>query len=173
MNKGYLKFLKKSKNQHGVHSPFVFCLLTKGLYPKDRRWKGKRWRVRKKNVFLARLVAYFQPTSVFVSRDKSIVYQSDLSAINTHFVDFGEINKPVDFILIDENVAVSELSNYIELMHNGSVLILDRRQKQVETKELWNAIILNEEITVSIDFYSFGVAFVRKEQLKQHFTLRM
>jgi predicted O-methyltransferase YrrM len=32
--KAYLKFLLKSKNQHGVHSPFVFDLVTKCFYDK-------------------------------------------------------------------------------------------------------------------------------------------
>ena len=30
--KSYLKFLWKSKNEHGVHSPFVFHLVTKCFY---------------------------------------------------------------------------------------------------------------------------------------------
>lgn len=32
--KSYLKFLKKSTNQHGVHSPFVYNFLTKCVYKK-------------------------------------------------------------------------------------------------------------------------------------------
>jgi hypothetical protein len=32
--KSYLKFLWKSKNEHGVHSPFVFDLVTKCFYDK-------------------------------------------------------------------------------------------------------------------------------------------
>ena len=32
--KSYLKFLNKSKNEHGVHSPFVFDLITKCFYDK-------------------------------------------------------------------------------------------------------------------------------------------
>lgn len=33
----YIKFLLKSTNQHGVHSPFVYNLLTKCLYKKEER----------------------------------------------------------------------------------------------------------------------------------------
>jgi len=35
--KSYLKFLWKSKNEHAVHSPFVFNLLTKCFYDKKRK----------------------------------------------------------------------------------------------------------------------------------------
>ena len=33
--KSYLKFLKNSSNQHGVHSPFVYNLITKCFYDKE------------------------------------------------------------------------------------------------------------------------------------------
>lgn len=35
--KSYLKFLWNSKNQHGVHSPFVFDLVTKCFYDKKKK----------------------------------------------------------------------------------------------------------------------------------------
>ncbi|MBF4467281.1 O-methyltransferase [Flavobacterium sp. LC2016-12] len=37
--KAYLKFLWNSKNEHGVHSPFVFSLLTKCFY--DQKFKAE------------------------------------------------------------------------------------------------------------------------------------
>lgn len=40
--KAYLKFLIKSKNQHGVHSPFVFDLATKCFYNKTQYTEYKK-----------------------------------------------------------------------------------------------------------------------------------
>ena len=45
--KAYLKFLWKSKNEHGVHSPFVFSLITKCFYnskPKPEYCSLKNYR---------------------------------------------------------------------------------------------------------------------------------
>ena len=36
-NLRYLKFLLKSRNQHGVHSPFIYDLITKCLYKKTNK----------------------------------------------------------------------------------------------------------------------------------------
>lgn len=51
--KSYLKFLWQSKNEHGVHSPFVFDLVTKCFYDKKSKLdlseseQGKQYRVLK------------------------------------------------------------------------------------------------------------------------------
>ena len=37
--KSYLKFLWKSKNEHAVHSPFVFNLVTKCFYDKKQKYE--------------------------------------------------------------------------------------------------------------------------------------
>ena len=40
----YFKFLKKSTNQHGVHSPFVFNLVTKCLYKRPTKEQKEFYR---------------------------------------------------------------------------------------------------------------------------------
>lgn len=168
MYRGYFKFLKQSSNQHGVHSPFVFSLLTKGLYPKDRKWKGK-----KKNVFLARLVAYFKPNTICIPVADVDLYKQATSKVAHVYSDIDTVGLPIDFIVIESGATAAMVERYIKAMHNDSVLVLDRRDQVKATQQLWEAIVAHKSISVSIDFYSFGVAFVRKEQLKEHFVLRM
>ncbi|MGL4582933.1 MAG: hypothetical protein ACRCVU_08130 [Flavobacterium sp.] len=161
MKESYIKFWWKSGNEHSVHSPFIFNLLTKGLYPKDSRWSGQA----KKDAFISRLETYYAPKSIGgIGENKSLL---------SNVVDLKTITDTVDMILVskyDQEINVALLSCK---MHNESVLIIDRRSGNEETELLWADIVKDEKFTATIDFYYFGVAYVRSEQLKQHFVLRM
>ena len=60
MNFDYFKFWLKASNEHGVHSPFVFNLLTKGIYSSHSKWSE----ISRKNQFLYRMISYFQPKQI-------------------------------------------------------------------------------------------------------------
>ena len=69
--KSYIQFLWHSKNEHGVHSPFVFLLLTQGLYNKKIKlpdadlstYKGVN---SKKSRLLFKIVHFFSPKSILI-----------------------------------------------------------------------------------------------------------
>ncbi|MDR2224150.1 MAG: hypothetical protein LBE34_15655 [Flavobacteriaceae bacterium] len=171
MNRNYIKFLRKSRNQHSVHSPFVFCLLTKGLYPKMTQWR----RYRKKDVFLYRLIAYFKPLSCFVLEGSEKRYKNELKHMTVHSKEISSAQEKVDMVLLQSSDLQNDLNltTILAMMHNDSILVVDRRIKTPVGEELWDTIVQNKVVTASIDFYYFGVAFIREEQLKQHFILRM
>ena len=60
----YIKFLWSSTNQHGVHSPFVFALVTKCFYNKKNLKIYKKFNTDYKNLnkakFLYSFVHYFE-----------------------------------------------------------------------------------------------------------------
>lgn len=163
----YLQFWFTANNEHGTHSPFVFNLLTRGLYPSDRRWKGQS----RKQQFIDRLLVYFEPHYIGVLDKQALSTKTNRDMV----VFQRESTTPYDCLIFNGTTASSwpSIATVSSLLHNDSFWIIDRRGKEASVEKYWQEVVASEEMIVTLDFYYFGVAFKRKEQLKQHFTLRL
>ncbi|SDQ58630.1 hypothetical protein [Flagellimonas zhangzhouensis] len=159
----YLKFLFKSTNEHGVHSPFVFNYVTKCLYSKKKLNRDKGINA------LLKSISYFNIKNV-----ESIELQNINELIQKQFptIQFG--TAPFDLIIVD-NLEVSTLENQISegKLHNDSMIWINSIYANKETLVQWEAIINSPLISVSINMHHCGVLFFRKEQVKEHFTIRI
>jgi len=86
-------------------------------------------------------------------------------------------NTTFDFIFFDGNHQKRPTIDYFEQClsnaHNDSIFIFDDIYWSVGMKEAWNFIKEHPKVTISIDTYYWGIIFFRKEQPKQHFTIRL
>ena len=251
----YLKFLLKSTNHHGVHSPFVFQLITECFYKKTGVEKielfksfqndhytnsskihvtdfGSGSKIFKDNVrkvatiakvagistkragLLMRIIAHYSVhnileigTSVGLGTAALHLGNPKASVVtlegcpNTARVakesfsnhDFKNIkieidtfenslskiaeDKEFDLIFFDGNHDFKATLNYYETclkgVHNNTVLIFDDIYWSKGMEKAWNIICKKPEVKVSIDTYQWGLVFFRKEQKKQHFTIRV
>ena len=83
----YFKFLLQATNQHGVHSPFMYDFVTKGLYTKgnsniklvdftlDHRLSKKEEKILKKTI------KYFKPTSIIINLKIKRIYPNSFIII--------------------------------------------------------------------------------------------
>jgi predicted O-methyltransferase YrrM len=251
----YIQFLFKSKNHHGVHSPFVFDLLTKCLYKKthnqevdtlkkyrkqllqnkdiievtdfgagSRIFKSNMRRVsdiakhagisRKRSRLLLQLMHYFQfeqvlelgtslgistaamalgnPKSTIISLEgcletAKIAQQmlDDFHLKNTK-IEIGNFeetlpktlkNRVFDFIYFDGNHSKEATWHYFENslshVHNDSLLLFDDIHWSKDMEEVWERIKNHPKVQVTVDTYQWGFVFLRKEQQKEHFTIRV
>ncbi|WP_139063585.1 hypothetical protein [Flagellimonas eckloniae] len=60
-----------------------------------------------------------------------------------------------------------------EKLHNNSMIFINSIHQTPEKQELWRNLIELPLITVSIDMFHCGVLFIRKEQVKEHFIIRI
>ena len=72
--KSYLKFLLKSTNEHGVHSPFVYNFVTRCLYNKQlvnrQEIKGFPPTLSKRQlVLLLKIIGYLEVKTIFTDED--------------------------------------------------------------------------------------------------------
>ncbi|MDX1279511.1 class I SAM-dependent methyltransferase [Oceanihabitans sediminis] len=252
--KQYIKFLKNSTNQHGVHSPFIYNLVTKCFYNKtkftdyktlsqyrenlynnhtiievkdygagSRIFKSNKRKVskiaktagitKKRAKLLYRIANYLQTDNMLelgtslglataalslgnkkgnittmegcpetAAIAKQQFQDFELKNIDIKVNDFAsEINnlknKNFDLIYIDGNhqkeATLSYFNTLLNHIHNDSLMIFDDIHWSEEMTEAWQEIIEHKKVTASIDCFYWGIVFFRKEQVKEHFVIRL
>lgn len=252
--KQYIKFIIKSSNQHGVHSPFVYDLVTKCFYDKTKypnyyniKYFRKRLKpvndkvevtdfgagstklksksraicdivkhvsISKKNAkLLFRISKYFKPNSILelgtslglatqalaLGNPKSKIITIEgcpkiskytkaqfelqqLNNINLETGDFSEVipkldTSKFDLVFFDGNHKKEATLEYFEMLlpraNNDSVFIFDDIYWSQGMTDAWETIKQHSKVTVTIDTFYWGIVFFRKEQAKEHFTIRV
>ncbi|MDO7172747.1 O-methyltransferase [Mariniflexile sp. AS56] len=252
--KSYLKFLLKSSNEHGVHSPFVYNLVTKCFYDHSTYEAYKNIETYKENLLqiktkitvtdlgagstvikenqrniseitknagstnkraklLYRLSSYFNfetilelgtslgiathamrlgaPNSKITTIEGCPVISEytrtnferlQLENINLKTGDFKDIlrketSNKYDLVFFDGNHQKEATLHYFETLlntvHNDSVFIFDDIYWSEGMTQAWETIKQHPRVTVTIDTFFWGFVFFRKEQVKEHFTIRI
>ncbi len=235
--KTFILFLFSSTNQHGVHSPFVYDLITKCFYQKtnptkvhlieiSKQWLNKNSKQKfsytdiffnlktKKNNLLIRLLEYFKPqaileigTSVGLGAvtlcvgnpearintleeytNTSLVAQDLFQKLNLKNIkltigNFNETLPPIltknqfDIIHFNEIHKKEQFLDCFNLclqsIHNNSIFIFNNINNSPEIQQVWLTIIDHPKVSISIDTFFYGMVFFRKEQQKQHFSIRI
>lgn len=158
----YLKFLCSATNQHGVHSPFVYNYVTKCLYKKTKIKLPITLKV------LVKSLHYFDYRTIHLlntsksSKEKIITNCPNISIVDSNaaivFGDITDINKP--------NFKVNDLSN-------DAMLLLDGIHKNPQNLKKWKQLKEMEHVRVTLDLFYCGIVFFRKEQVKEHFKIRI
>lgn len=61
----------------------------------------------------------------------------------------------------------------LPLVHNNSVFILEKPHNSKEKEKIWKQLKKNKHVRVSVDTFSYGFLFFRKEQAKEHFSVQL
>lgn len=83
----------------------------------------------------------------------------------------------IDLAFLDGNHRKEPTLTYLKLilpkLKNGSCVIIDDIYWSREMTEAWQEIIRMPEFQVSIDLFHLGILFIRKEQHKEHFIIKI
>jgi len=163
----YIRFIARSTNQHGVHSPFVFAYVTQCLYSK------KRYDDRNKtlNVLLKNL-DYFKVDRLNMSQTHSLT----LSSVKKHFpnIGIGDLNPELIYVDTLTQRSFDELfSEKLGTLNHHSIILINGIYSNMEAIELWNRLKELSEVTVTVDMFYCGTVFFRKEQVEEHFKIRI
>lgn len=152
----YLKFLLKSTNHHGVHSPFVYDLVTKCFY--DKTIPPTHASFSKLQRLFLRIRNYFPVKSL-----------TDISRETPLDQSFSE---PFDMVFFS-HLTMQRFNQMLPTATNDSVWIFLGIHLNTENKRFWKDVKQHEQVTLTIDTFDLGLVFFRKEQQKEHFTIRV
>ncbi|MFN8436615.1 MAG: class I SAM-dependent methyltransferase [Cytophagales bacterium] len=100
-----------------------------------------------------------------------------LGNINNSLSNFLSKLPSLDLVVFDANHSYHSTLEYfqvcLEKIHNDTVFIFDDIYWSPDMLKAWEQIVQNTHVTISVDFYDFGVVFFRKNQPKQHFILKL
>ncbi len=185
----YLKFILKSTNQHGVHSPFVYDLVTKCFYDKKKypeynainNFISEKEISTKQAQLLFRVGRYlnFKNALFFKDRNSEITKTLEMAnaEINTFEVSgYYSGNQKSDLIYFN-NIDVPYFQKQIEALlknaHNDSLLLIQGIHSSKTAQVYWEHVKNHPKVTVTIDTFAHGFVFFRTEQAKEHFVIRV
>ena len=189
-NMSYFKFLYNSVNAHGVHSPFVFSLVTKGFYKKQHSTVNEKFNAAEAGLnkqalaTLLKTITYFKSYKLLVLGDDAPVAAATetirlAAEENTIKIWFYSTLVPVpggvDLAYLcgnDTATLLPLLERVLPDVNNNSVCAIANIHQSEEMETAWEAIKKDPNVTVTIDTYHLGLVFFRKEQTKQHFIIR-
>lgn len=183
--RSYLKFLWQSTNHHGVHSPFVFKLVTKCLYSNKpdiaKDTFGSKLN-RKQIELLYRALYYFKGGKLMIlGPDAEPVTQIFRTAgereekFTWFFTTMAPVPGGVNIAFISHTEKEAALNLFEELLpfiNNDTVCIIPDIHASGEMEDLWENIKNHPKVTVTVDIYHTGLVFFRREQKEQHFIIR-
>jgi predicted O-methyltransferase YrrM len=85
--------------------------------------------------------------------------------------------KQFDLIYFDgnhqKNATLQYFNQCLETVHNDSIFIFDDINWSPEMQLAWEEIKNHSKVTMTINTFYWGIVFFRREQEKQHFTIRV
>lgn len=133
----YIKYLLRAKDQHSLHSPFVYTLYTKCIYRKK----------------------YSQTKDYYHRINTFLIETAGEEIFKGHYCNSLSFN--FFSILKQKNEE-----------HKGiQWFFINRIYENQQTHKLWNKLTRDKNISISLDFWSFGLIFTKKNQEKENFIL--
>lgn len=157
-----IKFYLSATNQHGVHSPFVYNYVTKCLYKKDYLKLPITIRI------LVKSINYFKYKSIRLLRP----YKALERVLSSNCPEISATNLNADIIFGSISDFLSEEINTNQLQ-NDTMVLLDGIYRDGVCADNWEILKKSEHVRVTIDLFYCGVLFFRKEQVKEHFKIRI
>lgn len=156
-------FWLRSKNRHGIHSPFIYEFLDRGLYAAPLK------KVPAQDRLLKATLMHFKPKKIGVSKTLP-AYSPLLKILPNNSV---SKNPPFDlFIYGQPSESIVGFLSTPGNRHNDSMIYIGNLRASARGYALWEEISRHDSVRVVLETYQAGLLFFRREQAREYFRIR-
>lgn len=162
---GKVWFWLRSRNRHGIHSPFIYAFLDRTLYAR------KRPRCTPQQQLLLAVSEHFKPGRVGVSPAGAAL--ADWLRPHLPGAQWGQ--PPFDLFIAGhpgEDCLEAQLADPAR-WHNESVIFVSGLREGARARQAWKRLCALPQLRVTLETYRAGVLFFRRQQAPQHFRIRL
>ncbi|NVJ88900.1 MAG: hypothetical protein HWD82_05625 [Flavobacteriaceae bacterium] len=156
-----IKFLFQATNKHGVHSPFVYDFVTKGLYKKPNtkidlnKYDALQDLSKKEQNVLSKVLNYFSVSDIIFN----IEIKTNTLSKNYNLLFINNLNNFKDLFSLD--------------VKKYQFIIIRGIYNNKNSTNIWYKILENYQNIVTVNLFYFGLIFYRPQQAKEHFKIRV
>jgi hypothetical protein len=178
----YLSFIKHYLSATLIdvlHSPFVFrlynqCIRKKSLQHLDTPLSSDySYFSRRINEVLLKYILQYKPDKIYVARNAEKGDFAD--ALHSYAIPFSHTLpfQHCGILYLGRVPDIPKLYSYLPHLQNDSVIVVEHLYDTKAHTDAWNALKGLPEITVTVDLFFAGLVFIRRQQRKQDFKLRL
>ena len=180
----FIKYKWKAKGRHGIHSPFIFSLVEKGIQSEliNSNFQSQNFKNLHFEQFVFKLLKYFKTQNIFIDEQNGLnhwetFFRKNFSSLKIQ-LNLEELNKPsknssFDLIFIsNSNQLLEKLLTLTPYSKNETVFLIEGIRSNKYSFEDWRKLCEMQTFHVSIDFFQSGLLIMRSQQEKEHFTLK-
>ncbi len=156
-------FWRKALGRHGVHSPFIYGFLDKGLYRRDLKKYGPQKRL------LLAAADHFGARSAMACQTPALAewLRSERPGLSWD-------SAPADLVICDApGEALLTFLGQPQLWQNDTVVFTGNLRRDEHTYAAWVRAAGHPAVRVVLETYPAGLLFFRTQQARQHFRIRI
>ena len=174
--KEYLKYLRKARSRHGIHSPVVYGFIENVLRNNDGLAASLILVTSRHKKLVNQLIAYFNCRNILWLTNHH--GEDGKAQVKSELFDAGAYDQypQPDLILIDLRDPTDwrpAFDKFRFRLKQDSIVLINSIHHSKQHTEAWGEISEMEEVKLSLDLYKVGLLFFREEiREKQHFVLK-